>query len=62
MIPSGSLRSMAATTLAQGGDRASSRQLWRQLYETTDVEWVKNNARLKLAQLDAGAAAEIVDH
>ena len=47
------LRSMAATTLAQGGDRASSRQLWRQLYETSEHEWVKNNAQLKLAQLDA---------
>jgi hypothetical protein len=47
------LRSMAATTLAQGGDRRSSRQLWRQLYETSDDEWVKNNAKLKLLQLDA---------
>ena len=47
------LRSMAATTLAQGGDRRSSRQLWRQLYETAEHEWVKNNAQLKLLQLDA---------
>ena len=44
---------MAATTLAQGGDRGSSRQLWRQLYETSENEWVRNNAQLKLAQLDA---------
>jgi tetratricopeptide (TPR) repeat protein len=47
------LRSMAASTLAQGGDRQSSRQLWRQLYETAEHEWVKNNAQLKLLQLDA---------
>ena len=47
------LRSMAASTLAQGGDRRSSRQLWRQLYETAEHEWVKNNAQLKLMQLDA---------
>jgi tetratricopeptide (TPR) repeat protein len=47
------LRSMAASTLAQGGDRRSSRQLWRQLYETAEHEWVKNNAQLKLLQLDA---------
>ena len=47
------LRSMAATTLAEGGDRRSSRQLWQQLYETPDDAWVKNNAQLKLAQLDA---------
>ena len=47
------LRSMAATTLSQGGDRRSSRQLWMQLYETSDDDWVRTNARLKLAQLDA---------
>ncbi|MCX6537357.1 MAG: hypothetical protein NT151_00275 [Acidobacteria bacterium] len=47
------LRSMAATTLVQGGDRRSSRVLWMQLYETSDDDWVKTNARLKLAQLDA---------
>ncbi|MCX6553171.1 MAG: hypothetical protein NTY02_19580, partial [Acidobacteria bacterium] len=47
------MRSMAASTLAQGGDRRSSRILWQQLYETAEHEWVKNNARLKLAQLDA---------
>ena len=47
------LRSMAASTLAQGGDRQSSRQLWRQLYETAEHPWVKNNAQLKLLQLDA---------
>jgi tetratricopeptide (TPR) repeat protein len=47
------LRSMAATTLAEGGDRQSSRQLWRQLYESADNDWVKNNAQLRLAQIDA---------
>ena len=47
------LRSMAATTLAEGGDRQSSRRLWQQLYETSDDEWVKNNAELKLSQLEA---------
>jgi len=47
------LRSMAATTLAQGGDRNSSRRLWQQLYETSDDEWVKKNSRRTLAQLDA---------
>jgi len=47
------LRSMAATTSAEGGDRRSSRQLWQQLYETSDSEWVKNNAKLRLSQLEA---------
>jgi tetratricopeptide (TPR) repeat protein len=47
------MRSMAATTLAEGGDRQSSRQLWQQLHETADNDWVKNNAKLRLSQLDA---------
>lgn len=47
------LRSLAATILVQGGDRRSSRTLWLQLYETAEESWVKNNARLRLAQLDA---------
>lgn len=47
------LRSLAATVLAQGGDRKSSRQLWRQLYETADHEWLRNNAELRLVQIDA---------
>jgi len=47
------LHSMAASTLAEGGDRQSSRQMWRQLYETTEDTWVRNNAQLKLGQLDA---------
>jgi tetratricopeptide (TPR) repeat protein len=47
------LRAMAASTLVEGGDRQSSRQLWKQLYETTDDKWVRDNAQLKLAQLKA---------
>ncbi len=47
------LRSMAATTLAQGGDRQSSRRLWQQLHETADNDWLKSSADRSLAQLDA---------
>lgn len=47
------LRSMAASTLAEGGDRQSSRQMWRQIHETSDDDWVRNNAQLKLQQLQA---------
>jgi hypothetical protein len=47
------MRSMAATTLAEGGDRASSRLLWMQLYESAGDDWIRSNARLRLAQLDA---------
>ena len=44
---------MAATTLAVGGDRKSSRTLWRQLMESSDIAWIRTNAEQRLAQLDA---------
>ena len=44
---------LAATTLAEGGDRKSSRFLWTQLHQNTDIEWVRTNATLRLRQLDA---------
>ena len=47
------LAPLAATTLAQGGDRRSSRLLWMQLLQNTDVEWLRRNARIRLQQLDA---------
>ena len=47
------LRSLAATTLARGGDRSASRLLWQQLGETANNEYARNAARLKLQQLDA---------
>jgi tetratricopeptide (TPR) repeat protein len=47
------LRSVAATTLARGGDRGASRLLWRQLYETAPDDRGRQAASLKLLQLDA---------
>jgi tetratricopeptide (TPR) repeat protein len=47
------LRSLAATTLADGGDRHSSRVLWQSLRDTTDNDWLRNNAAWRLSQLDA---------
>ncbi len=46
------LAPLAATTLAQGGDRQSSRLLWSQL-GNTDIEWIQRNAQHRLEQLDA---------
>jgi hypothetical protein len=46
------LAPLAATTLAQGGDRQSSRLLWRQLGES-DTQWIRQNAQQRLNQLDA---------
>jgi tetratricopeptide (TPR) repeat protein len=47
------LRSLAATMLAKGGDRSTSRLLWAQLYDSANNEYARNAARLKLQQLDA---------
>ena len=47
------LRSLAAVTKAEGGDRNGSRVLWQSLRETADNEWLKNNAVFRLQQLDA---------
>lgn len=46
------LAPLAATTLVQGGDRQSSRLLWRQLGDS-DIDWVRRNAQHRLDQIDA---------
>jgi tetratricopeptide (TPR) repeat protein len=47
------LRPLAATTLAYGGDRQSSRMLWTELLNGSDSEWLRSNAEHRLKQLDA---------
>jgi hypothetical protein len=47
------LKGLAATTLAQGGDRQSSRRMWQAILETSDVEWLRNSAQKVLLQLQA---------
>lgn len=47
------LRQLAAVTLAEGGDRQSSRLLFRTLAQTPDNEWVRTDAMRRLRQLDA---------
>ena len=51
------LRPLAAVTLAEGGQRDASRALWEQLAKA-DEPWLRDSARLRLAQLDA---MEIMD-
>ncbi len=51
------LRSLAATTLAKGGDRAASRLLWQQMDETANNEYARNAART-----EAAAARRDRDH
>jgi tetratricopeptide (TPR) repeat protein len=52
---------LAATTLAEGGNRQSSRQLWTQLRDTTDIDWIKRNAGHRLQQLDAMDAIDTLN-
>jgi hypothetical protein len=47
------LRSLAATTLAEGGDRRSSRTMWQAIAQTADVDWLRADAERRLLQLDA---------
>jgi len=47
------LKPLAAVTLAQGGNRASSRRLWTEIRDHSDYDWLKNQARFRLSQLDA---------
>lgn len=53
------LESLAANTLALGGDRQASRFIWQQIYESADNDWLRGEARRRLVQLDA---LDQIDH
>jgi tetratricopeptide (TPR) repeat protein len=52
------LRSLAAVTLAEGGDRRSSRTMWTAIHESAENDWLKADAERRLEQLDA---ADLID-
>jgi hypothetical protein len=47
------LRSLAANTLAQGGDRQSSRMMWESIRQSAEIGWLRHEAEKRLAQLKA---------
>jgi hypothetical protein len=47
------LKSLAATTLIQGGDRRSSRTMWQAIRQSAELEWLRKDAERHLVQLDA---------
>jgi hypothetical protein len=47
------LQSLAATTLAQGGDRQSSRVMWEAILQSSEVGWQRQDAERRLLQLRA---------
>ncbi|MGE0447969.1 MAG: hypothetical protein AB7Q29_00115 [Vicinamibacterales bacterium] len=46
------LRSLAATTLAEGGDRSSSRTMWEAIRASADNDWLRSEAERRLQQLE----------
>src|SRR5688572_9188620 len=55
------LEPLAASVLAEGGERESSRALWLQLKESAEHEWLRDAANRGLMQLDAEAHIEILE-
>lgn len=47
------LRPLAAVTLAEGGNRSSSRVLWTEIARSADADWLRDQATFRLKQLDA---------
>ena len=47
------LKPLAAVTLAEGGERSTSRLLFQSLAESGDSDWVRKDAARRLRQLDA---------
>ena len=55
------LKPLAATTLAVGGDRKSSRFLWTQILQSTDEEWLRKSAQHRLTQLEAMDQIDVIN-
>jgi hypothetical protein len=54
------LRTMAADFQGQKGDRATSRQIWKQMYEESEEGAIKANALTHLRLLDAEETKELL--
>ena len=55
------LRPLAAVTLAQGGNRTSSRTLWTEIERSADADWLRDQATFRLKQLDAMDGIDFVE-
>lgn len=51
-------RTLAADLLTRGGDRETSRRMWKQMYDQAEEGVIKGNARVRLQMLDASDQAE----
>jgi len=55
------LRPLAAVTLAEGGNRRSSRTLWTEIARNSDADWLRTQAAFRLKQLDALDGIDVVE-
>jgi tetratricopeptide (TPR) repeat protein len=56
------LRSLAAVTLAEGGDRQSSRTMWTAIRESAEIDWLKTDSERRLQQLDTLDLIDALQH
>jgi hypothetical protein len=56
------LRSLAAVTLAQGGDRRSSRAMWESIRQSAELDWLRQDADRRLLQLRALDEIDALQH
>jgi tetratricopeptide (TPR) repeat protein len=54
------MQPLAAVTLAEGGNRTASRLLWRQILQTANDGWFRDEAERRLKQLDAMDQVELL--
>ena len=47
------LRSLAAVTLTEGGDRRSSRIIWEAIWQSAETDWLRRDAARRILQLKA---------
>jgi hypothetical protein len=55
------LQPLAASVLAEGGERDASREMWTQLARSGEHEWIRKAAERGLMQLDAESHIEILE-
>jgi hypothetical protein len=55
------LKSLAATTLATGGDRRSSRTIFTAMLQSAEIDWMRHDAERRLLQLDALDTIDVLE-
>jgi len=55
------MRPLAAVVTAQGGDRMASRALWNEIARDADADWLRDQAKFRLTQLDAMDGIDVME-